>query len=100
MNKLVILFFLSKKLLFHTKETKKYYEWLEIHFSATDDQIQSAYESKLSKMKASGESGYKINQLKRAYEVLSDWTMKSIYDVDGEEEVRNYEMAKAHDYAQ
>jgi DnaJ-class molecular chaperone len=51
-------------------------------------------------MKVAGESGYKISQVKRAYEVLSDRTMKSIYDVDGEEEVRNFEMAKTHGYVQ
>lgn len=45
-------------------------------------------------MKAAGESGHKLAQLNRAYEVLSDRTMRSIYDLDGEQEVRNYEAAK------
>lgn len=44
-------------------------------------------------MKAAGETGYKISQLNWAYMILSNRILKSIYDLDGEEEVRNFETA-------
>ena len=47
-------------------------------------------------MKRAGEYGYKVSQVNRAYEILSDRTMRSIYDADGDQEVRNYEMAKQY----
>lgn len=47
-------------------------------------------------MKQAGEYGYRVTQTSRAFEILSDRTMRSIYDVDGEQEVRNYETAKQY----
>ncbi len=80
---------------FHV-DNKKFYDILGVKFSATEDEIKQAYESKLQQLKKAGEYGFKITQINRAYEILSDRTMRSIYDVDGEGEVRTYETVKQY----
>lgn len=95
----ILIFSLTFSLLFfHKKENRKYYEKLDLPFSASEEEIKTAYQKKISELKASKET-YKISQVNRAYQILSNRLTKSLYDLDGEEEVRNFETAKAHGYA-
>jgi hypothetical protein len=61
MIKFVFIYIYFHSTLAHQKETRKYYERLGVSFSASDEEIKSAFERKLAEMKASGESGYKIS---------------------------------------
>ncbi len=76
-----------------------HYEILNVTYKATDEEIKKAF-NKLSKKyhpdKSRNTSQYQ--KIQRAYEILSDRTLKTIYDTDGLDEVIRYEHAVNNGY--
>ena len=64
------------------------YKELGVEISATRDELKAGYEN--SRTAAKGDQA-RLNRIERAFRILNDRSARSIYDTDGEGEVRNYE---------
>lgn len=94
---ILLIFILSIKT---QKNSPQLYDYLELKFSASDDEIKKAF-NELSKKYHPDKYGSsdKYMKIQRAYEILSSRTKKHIYDTDGLEEAERYEHAVANGYA-
>ena len=98
MSKFLILFII-KIVLTHKPGNTLYYEILGLNHDATEEEIKQQY--KILSKKHHPDRGGNASlyaKVQRAFEVLSDRTKRSIYDVDGLNEVINYEQAVENGY--
>ena len=74
-----------------SKNNKQHYQTLQVKHSASEEEIQTNYERIIRQLRQTPGNQYQIQQVERAYGVLKDRAKRSIYDLDGEEEVQRYE---------
>lgn len=71
-----------------------------MNHSASEEEIVANYERIMKQLRQTQGNQYQIQQVERAYSVLKDRAKRSIYDLDGDDEVQRFEQAVRGGFAE